>query len=205
MKKLGFIVAIAGATALTASASLFVDSFESGISADWITTLEPTAVATITTGLGVTDGSQAVSVTHADGAGEVPLLRINNTSSAFWTAFTDPTATGISVDVSTTDAVTQASWSQITMRLQGSAGTFETTVPFVRFAGDQTISLLLDLASIPNTTYTWGQVTIAFNGQPIADRSPLIVDNFRVIPEPATIGLVGLAGIGLIAVRRFKI
>jgi hypothetical protein len=211
MKKTGFILALAGMTALTASAALYQDSFETG-QGNWFYIEATNASAVSSPSAAVTDGSFALEMEHDQLSGQVDLIRLDHNADSDWfSAIKDPTATSMSVDIFLSAAVSAAGWSKVGMDLNGSMGHIYVEgvsgTDYVK-GQDSLVHLDLDITSLDFTGATWAQVTLYFNGSAqsdIANRSPIYADNYQVVPEPATIGLMGLAAAALVAFRRFQI
>ena len=211
MKKVSLIVATVGLTALTASASLYHDSFESGLSSSW-TTVWPsiTTEAVSTPAAAVTDGSNALKITHTENAKYISLLLLDSVNdSSFLAAVTDPNATTISVDFFM-DSLTSTAvngWRKAGIQFQSeTVASAITTEVFFTVNADSSIHVDLDISGYDLTSDSWAKANLWMqtkNGNTGAGiSSPIYVDNFEVIPEPATFGLLAAFSGALFFIRR---
>ena len=209
MKKVSLVVATVGLVALTASASLYKDSFESGLSSSW-TTIWPsiTTEAVSTPAAAVTDGSNALKISHTENAKYIGLLTLDSVNdSSFLAAVTDPNATTISVDffMDSLTSTALSGWRKAGINFESAAGSSNVEVFFTPNA-DSSIHVEVDLTGINLDGASWAKATLWMqtkNGNTGAGvSSPIYADNFEVIPEPATLGLLATFSGALLFIRR---
>jgi hypothetical protein len=194
--------------AAVASAA-FIDSFEGNADA-WYPLALNGALTVQTVGDGapavsITDGSYSVMATHEDESRLAELMRIDQaTSSDWWAAIKDPANNLMTIDVFVPgEAMVAANWANITIVFSGFNFSISEQVDLVKQVDNQ-VTVSLDYSSIDDAVLAaagWGGATININAS-TGTRSPVYLDNYQVIPEPATIGMLGLGGLLTLLVRR---
>ena len=88
-------------------------------------------------------------------------------------------------------------------------GTISAEFTFDSFLAGSTVNytVFYNDTEVDTGTFTWSDDNSNYIGMDARDSSGVLLDNFTIetIPEPATLGLIGMASIGLLALRRFRI
>lgn len=197
---------LAGAVLLAAPGlctAVIIGDFEGGMDGWYV---NGTVATNHTTG--VTLGSQSMQITDADGGWggsfEFPMLDQANAAELV-AAATQPGAM-ISADITALGAENTGGW--LSIGIVANTDGYWGTGPWLGVALDgstATLEFALDAATqagIANgaNNSSWANLGLMING-PGANVT-YYVDNIQIIPEPATMGLVGIFGGGLLFIRR---
>ncbi|MEX2606633.1 MAG: hypothetical protein WD708_04745 [Kiritimatiellia bacterium] len=182
-----------GMAASSVSAQALTYSFE-GTAHQWSSVEEISKLEVVKAGEGVppeavTDGEDALKISHAKtGGGFVPLMRINHQDRNWWNALKHPQNTRVRVDVFVPAEATKGiatNWAVIGLALQGGGYQAIRTQQDLKPGRDNKMAIELDLTPVKEALKTapWSQLTLFINtGDGTATRSPVYVDNFRILP-----------------------
>jgi hypothetical protein len=171
------------------------------------TTLTSQTVGDGAPAVSITDGFYSLMASHTDPSGGADLMRITKNDSAEWAAaMRDSNNSIMSVDLFVpASALGTAAWANVQLRLESSAFTKIATVVDLTKQNDNQVTVELDFSSIAETLRSTDSnfyATLSINAGSTSTRSPVYIDNYQVIPEPATIGMLGLGGLLVALVRR---
>lgn len=207
MKKAGKLLTLlfAGSLAISASASLYSDSWESGLG-NWTLDVATNATSVTTPAAAVTDGTYALKMEHDKPQGaQANMVRLQTTD--FFNAVSSASATDITVDMYAPVEITGGGWAQMGVILAGNfnGSGYAEVRNSANINGNPGLhTITLDTTGIDWTGATWARATLYYNGSGTPARSPVYADNFQVIPEPATLGLFGITAALAFIVRRIR-
>jgi hypothetical protein len=142
-----------------------------------------------------TDGTYAVKTEHATGNGYTAVMKIDNSSSLWWSAMQDAGNTNMSIDFYVPSDAVLTTWASVSLRLQGDG--FDETYKVDLVTGtNNTGTLSFDFASIKSDimTASWGKAELIMNGGVGTTLTPAYFDNYRVFGD----GTVDPVGNGLL-------
>jgi beta-glucanase (GH16 family) len=160
--------------------AVLLHSFETSLDG-WIAGATNTILTRVTDH--ATDGSYAIRADHTDSSLYAGLMQIShNTSTEWWSVMQNEGSSTLSVDFFVPESALDASWAKLSMRLQGSG--FDLSVETnLTTRADNTGTLCFDFSSIKSSLSdaSWGQLTIAINAGSGSSRTPVTIDNFKIM------------------------
>lgn len=180
------------------------------------------SVAWENSGIGATSGTGSLRATDADGGGTfawVAVINVNATPAnvaAFAAASANPSNYTLEFDV-TTHASTMPDWTNFVngfVVINSQNGSFDqSTATTWNFSGTDTWGTQhasVSFADLENANAAahggnWFELGFSLNGDwPSASAGSIYIDNIQLnaVPEPASVALMGLSGLALLARRR---